>query len=137
MGMFADVLAAHRTFVVPSRLSLLLQKWSTQLQDPALPTEFAAKDEVQTFAEVADATDGTYTITVYVRFKTTGVVISFTTAALAHDANAAARGRDQRHGGQQLVERRARVHPRNGARSGSRRRRSGKLLCHRVNSRGR
>lgn len=90
MGIYADILAAHQSFEVPGRFALYLQNL-LNIGDPPITafSGFEVADEVQTFAAVDDASDGTYTITVQVRFKDTGVVITFTTGNLDHDANAA------------------------------------------------
>jgi hypothetical protein len=84
MGAVADLLAAPKSFSVPSNLSRYLEKKTNGI-DPAVPAAYAAKDEVQSIAIYDGTVDGgTFTLTITLRDGTT-----FTTAAIAHDANAA------------------------------------------------
>lgn len=83
MGVYADLKAQKKTFESPSGLTRFLDS-RIALVDPARPTALDARDEVQEVAFVDGASDGTYTVTVRLRNG-----VTFTTAAIAHDANAA------------------------------------------------
>lgn len=90
MGMFSTLLSKAKTFdgvISDGAIGLVAQQltnYSELQNDPALPAAFAATDEVQEIENVT-ADDGTYTLTFVLADGTT-----FTTAALDHDANAAA-----------------------------------------------
>jgi len=82
MGAVADLKAAPKTFEVPSALSQYLDRL-VSVADAAVPASHAATNEVQTIAAaVSDA--GTWTLTITLRNG-----VTFTTAAIAHDADAA------------------------------------------------
>lgn len=84
MGAVTDLLAAPKSFTVPSNLSRYLTNKTNGI-DPAVPAAYAVKDEVQSIA-IYDGTvsGGDFTLTITLRNGAT-----FTTAAIAFDANAA------------------------------------------------
>ena len=84
MGLFTDILAVKRSFAADSKTAQLLTRYKEQLQDPAVPAAFAAADEVQEIAIVVGAGGGTFTVKITLRNG-----VTFTTAAIAYDANAA------------------------------------------------
>lgn len=82
MGAIADLLAAPKTFAADSRLAAWLAARAAII-DEDIPASHAVTDEVQTIAAaVSDA--GTWTLTINLRNG-----VTFTTAAMAHDLNAA------------------------------------------------
>lgn len=84
MGAVADLLAAPKSFTVPSNLSRYLENKTNGI-DPDTPAAYGAKDEVQSIAIYeGTVSGGDFTLTVTLRDGTT-----FTTAAIAFDANAA------------------------------------------------
>jgi len=84
MGAVADLLAAPKSFTVPSNLSRYLQKKTNDI-DPDVPAAYGAKNEVNNVAVYSGTVSGgTFTITI--TLKNTA---PFTTAAIAFDANAA------------------------------------------------
>lgn len=82
MGAVTDLLAAPKSFSVPSKLSQYLQA-KTSVVDPAVPAAYAVADAVHTIPQ-AESDDGTWTLTITLRNG-----VTFTTAALNHDDNAA------------------------------------------------
>ena len=91
MGIYADLLASAKTFdaVPPSdgedrSAYAQIDALRDRQGDIAYPTGFAERDEVQSIGAATGASSGTYTITVNLASGQ-----SFTTAAIAHSANAA------------------------------------------------
>lgn len=84
MGAVADLLAAPKSFTVPSSLSKYLLNKTNGI-DPAVPAAYAAKNEVNNIAVYSGTVSGgTFTLTFLLRNG-----VTFTTAAIAFDAVAA------------------------------------------------
>ena len=94
MGALAQLNAQKLTFGASSPLGQWLTNeinWAGQQSnvDEAVPTAAAATDAVHTLAEdTVDHTGGTFTLTIAIR-QASGLEESFTTAAIAYNANAA------------------------------------------------
>lgn len=90
MGMFADLITNAKTFDntpteggQQAHLLQALEELQARTGDPDVPAAFEATDEVQTIAQ-AESDDGTWILTIRLADGT-----SFSTAAMAHDLNAA------------------------------------------------
>ena len=84
MGIYASLLSGKKTFAASDRVAEQIDHYSDLQGDPALPAAFEAADEVQTITADVTAGGGTYTLTI-----TLSNGVTFTTAAIAYDANAA------------------------------------------------
>lgn len=86
MGAFSDLLASRKTFAENDRVYRALEKYSAQMGDPDLPSGFGEQDEVQSLAVYeGTVSGGDFTLEFTLANGET-----FTTAAIAYDANAAA-----------------------------------------------
>lgn len=88
MGVFQDLLDNAKTFNSNAPVARYLKSLIARQLDPAIDSDFSAKDAVHTVAQ-STQTSGNFTLTVALRLYASGIQETFTTGNIAFNAAAA------------------------------------------------